>query len=127
MLQPRTSQTHPLRIAEVSIAPGGGIVGITFCPGKCGDSVRGVPWQRDVATDIRVIAQWGAQAVLTLIEDHEMRLLSVSDIGERIGQHGMDWHHLRIVDVQPPRADFRARWPRAGAAAVDRLKHGAKV
>ena len=28
-----TSETHPLRIEPVA-APGGGLIGMTFCPGK---------------------------------------------------------------------------------------------
>ena len=42
----RTSQTHPLRIDEVAAGDAGGVIGITFCPGKQGDSYSGVPWAR---------------------------------------------------------------------------------
>jgi ADP-ribosyl-[dinitrogen reductase] hydrolase len=122
---PRTSLTDPLRIAEVSA--GRGAIGITFCPGKQGDSVFGRPWARDLALDLDVIAGWGAQAVLTLIEPHEMVQLGVPDLGERIRARGIGWHHLPIVDVSPPGAEFESVWLAAGAAGCALLRQGGKV
>lgn len=49
----RTSETHPLRV-------GNGLLGLTFCPGKRGDSVYGAPWARDLDTDLSAIRGWGA-------------------------------------------------------------------
>lgn len=52
----RTRITHPLRIDELACTPwAAGTIGITFCPGKCGDSVFGSPWQRDL--DLRLGAR----------------------------------------------------------------------
>jgi ADP-ribosyl-[dinitrogen reductase] hydrolase len=74
----RTSITHPLRIDELACEPWApGKVGITFCPGKCGDSNFGSPWQRDLNLDLDAVQDWGAEVALTLLEDHELRLLQV--------------------------------------------------
>jgi len=54
-LAPRTSLTDPLRIAELPVAAAGGMVGVTFCPGKRGDSVFGRPWARDLDADLDVV------------------------------------------------------------------------
>ncbi len=62
----RTSLSHPLLIATVPVGPGA--VGVTFCPGKQGDSVFGAPWARDIGLDLDVIQTWGATAVVTLVE-----------------------------------------------------------
>lgn len=123
----RTSASHPLRIDEVPLGPGQGLVGITICPGKCGDAVRGLAWQRDLGADLDVVARWGARAVLTLIEADEMRLLGVRDLGRRIGERRIAWYHLPIVDVQEPGAEFERLWPRAGRAACELLRDGGKV
>ncbi len=97
----RTSASHPLQISTVSL-PGGGAIGITFCPGKCGPSISGFQWERDLDADLAVISDWGAQAVVTLIEDAEFRLLAVPDLGARVRDLGMAWHHLPITAMSSP-------------------------
>lgn len=124
---PRTSITDPLRIDEVRVHARTGLIGVTFCPGKCGDSVLGRPWERDLAADLDVIARWGARAVLTLIESHEMVELGVSDLGERIAERGIAWHHLPIVDLSAPGAEFECLWPAVGQAAHKLLQEGGNV
>lgn len=126
-LAPRTSLTDPLRIAELRAGAAGGVVGVTFCPGKRGGSVYGRPWARDLEADLDVVQRWGARAVLTLIEDHEMTSLGVPELGESIGSRGIAWHHLPIVDVTAPSRSFEQKWPVAGRAAVDVLTQGGKV
>lgn len=37
----RTSHIDPLRIDEVAAGNAGGAIGLTFCPGKQGDSMTG--------------------------------------------------------------------------------------
>jgi hypothetical protein len=58
-VQIRSSITHPLQIAEVAV-PTGGSIGITFCPGKCGPSLYGHVWKRELDADLDVINQQGA-------------------------------------------------------------------
>ena len=44
-MKARTSISHPLRIDELACAPWApGTIGITFCPGKCGDSIFDSTW-----------------------------------------------------------------------------------
>ncbi len=126
-LAPRTSLTDPLRIAELPVAGAGGMVGVTFCPGKRGDSVFERPWARDIDADLDVVQHWGARAVLTLIEEHEMRLLDVPDLGQRIASRGIAWHHLPIVDGTAPGPSFEQAWRVAGRSVVDALMQGGKV
>ncbi len=73
----RTSQTHPLQIAQVRPAPDMGRIGLTFCPGKKQPHGATGAWDRDVETDVQAIKTWGAAAVVTLIEDHEISALKV--------------------------------------------------
>ena len=127
MALPRTSISDPLRIDEVRLHRDTGAIGVTFCPGKHGDSVLGRPWKRDLAADLDVIARWDARAVLTLIEPHEMVDLGVSDLGERITERGIAWHHLPIVDLSEPGTAFECRWPAAGQAACKLLQEGGNV
>ena len=88
----RTSESHPLQIATLPV--GAGSVGVTLCPGKQGDSVFGAGWARDLATDIAVIREWGASAVVTLLEEHEFERLGVRALPEAVRAAGFEWHHL---------------------------------
>ena len=111
----RTSSSHPLRIDSVTVS-GGGRVGMTFCPGKKDRHAMTGRWDRDLDADLASIREWGASLLVTLVEDHELALLEVPDLGSRARDHGLDWLHLPIVDVSVPSAVFEAAWPRHARA-----------
>jgi hypothetical protein len=71
----KTSISHPLRIDEVKAPDGGGIIGMTLCPGKKINSAQSGPWNRDLEIDLQAIQSWGAQALVNLMEGHEYELL----------------------------------------------------
>ena len=98
----RNSQTHPLRIDAVPAGNAGGNIGLSFCPGKWGMGLSGVTWQRDLDADLDVVRAWDAQAVVTLVEAQELRLLRVPHLGAKVRQRGMTWIHLHIVDGRIP-------------------------
>jgi ADP-ribosyl-[dinitrogen reductase] hydrolase len=123
-MKPRTSHSHPLEIATVETAPGFGPIGITFCPGKVQPHGTSGAWSRDLPSDAEVIRAWGAAAVVTLIEDHEMTALGVQALGpEMIGRH-MDWLHLPIADVSVPGPEFERAWSVHGESLRARLRDG---
>ena len=65
MVSQRTSKTHPLQIAEVPAGENGGLIGITFCPGKHDPMAHTGAWARDLEMDLDVIKDWQAVLVLT--------------------------------------------------------------
>lgn len=127
-MTPRTSLSHPLQIGSVPCAPlAQGTIGITFCPGKWGDSVHGAPWQRDLDIDLEAIRAWGANLALSLLVEDEFALLRVPRLGEGFGGRGIAWHHLPIRDLGSPDEAFHAAWPASGTAAISVLRAGGKV
>ena len=123
----RTSLTDPLRIDEVKAGDAGGRIGLTFCPGKSGDSLAGSDWKRDLELDLDVVAQWRADAVVTLIEVHEFKLLGVIGLGDQICARGIEWHHLPIKDSAPPDARFEQGWQTSGPRLRGLLLQGGRV
>jgi len=107
-MRSRTSESHPLKIAEVPA--GAGVIGVTLCPGKKGESWSGFRWQRDLQADLKVIRAWGATAMATLIEPREFRDLAVEALPGAAAAAGIEWHHLPITDVSPPDRRFDLRW-----------------
>ena len=123
----RTSTSHPQRIDALTAGPAGGLIGITFCPGKSGPSLSGFEWRRDLDADLSVIADWHPAAVVTLIEEHEFRMLGVERLGQAVKALGMQWHHLPIKDGHAPDERFEGAWTSVGPALVDLLRAGGRL
>jgi ADP-ribosyl-[dinitrogen reductase] hydrolase len=124
---PKTSKTHPLQIAEINAGPTPGKVGITFCPGKYDEHAMSGYWDRDLSLDLDAIRDWGAAAVVTLIEPHELILLRVQNLGEAVRSRGMEWFHLPIQDGSIPDEDFERHWVEAGQSLGALLLDGCGV
>jgi ADP-ribosyl-[dinitrogen reductase] hydrolase len=70
----RTSVSHPLQIASVSSGSDFGRVELTLCPGKYDPHGMSGAWDRDLALDLDAVRDWGAAAVVTLVEEKELNL-----------------------------------------------------
>lgn len=125
-MKTKTSQSHPIQIAETP-ALQGGLIGITFCPGKHQMSAFSGAWARDLDLDIAAIREWGASAVLTLVTTEELAELKVEGIGASAERHGMTWLHLPIVDVSTPTPAWEALWQQARTRVHNILDDGGRV
>ncbi|WP_026607156.1 cyclin-dependent kinase inhibitor 3 family protein [Methylocapsa acidiphila] len=123
----RTSQTHPLQIAEVRASPSHGRIGITFCPGKHDAAASTGAWARDLSADLDVIAAWGARLVVTLVEPAELVALEVPHLGSEVRGLGLDWRHLPIADYSVPTEAFEKQWETHGREIRAKLRNGADV
>jgi protein-tyrosine phosphatase len=127
MNKSKTSLSHPLEIAELATGTGPGKIGVTFAPGKYDPSGLAGSWDRDLATDLDRIADWGANLVLTLLEDHELTLLRIPNLGHEVLRRNMEWVHLPIPDVSAPTADFDKEWPAQSERLRKKLHDGANI
>ena len=123
----RTSLTHPLQIAVVTAGPEFGRVGITFCPGKYDPHAMSGAWDRDLGTDLDAIRDWGAAAIVTLLEPKELTLLRVEHLGEEVLRRNMLWFNLPIVDVSIPNEQFNGKWDTAGEELRSILRSGSDI
>ena len=71
-------------------------------------------WDRDLSLDLDAVCDWGAAAVVTLVEQKELNLLRVERLGEEVLRRRMLWFHLPIVDVSTPDEGFERQWRVAG-------------
>jgi hypothetical protein len=123
----RTSQTHPLQIAEVRASPALGRIGITFCPGKHDRYAYTGAWERDLGIDLDAIAAWDARLVLSLIETEELLALKVPHLGKEILRRGMVWRHMPIADYSVPTEAFEEQWLTTGREIRKLLRNGDDV
>jgi ADP-ribosyl-[dinitrogen reductase] hydrolase len=110
----KTSISHPLQIAVVTAGSEFGRIGITFCPGKYDPHGMSGAWDRDLVLDLDAIYDWGAAAVVTLLEPKELILLRVEGLGQEVLRRNMLWFDLPIVDVSIPSEKFEQEWDIAG-------------
>lgn len=123
----RTSKSDPLRIDAVAATPAPGLIGLTICPGKKDPHAMSGPWARDLDADLEAIRDWGAIALVSLIEDQEFGLLEVPGLGLRARASGLEWHHLPIRDMSIPDWRFDAGWQVSGPRLATALKEGRRV
>jgi protein-tyrosine phosphatase len=123
----RTSRTHPLEIAEVPTGPMGGVIGITFAPGKKQALAASGAWDRDLESDLDVISAWNAAAVITLLEPHEFDTLQIRELGREVQRRNMEWHHWPIADASTPSFGFETDWQENSQRIQTLLETGSRV
>lgn len=122
-----TSTDSPLRI-DVIVLPGTrGQIGMTFCPGKKDHGNSGIAYDRDLDIDLDVIAGWGAEAVVTLLEAFEIELLWITALPELLHKRRIEWYHLPIRDVDIPDLLFEEKWLYSGQRLRSILSRGGKI
>lgn len=127
MPSPRTSHSHPLEIATVDLPGGTAAIGLTICPGKTDASAMTGAWSRDVGLDVVAIREWGAKAVVCLMETFELKMLAVEHLPTVVESEGIRWFHLPIRDVSVPTAAFEQEWATKGAELREILSGGGRV
>jgi protein-tyrosine phosphatase len=120
----------PLQIDSVEIPGINGMIGMTVCPGKeeyAGLGIPPGPWKRDLDLDLQAIRDWGARALVSLIEGHEFDLLGVPDLPAKVRALGIIWIHLPIVDLEVPDWRFEEKWEKAGTKLSSILGNGGRI
>jgi ADP-ribosyl-[dinitrogen reductase] hydrolase len=84
-------------------------------------------WRRDLDINLDAIRDWGASAVITLVEEHELSALKVGDLGRKVRERHMVWHHMPIEDVAIPSPQFEAKWADVSEGLRSRLRDGFSV
>lgn len=94
----------PIRVGWVDTALWPGRLGLTFAPGKKGESLLqpGVTHNRSVPDDLEELARQGASVLAPLLEDFEFGLLGMDRYHEHAGENGLKVVACSIVDGRVP-------------------------
>lgn len=123
----RSSLTSPLRIDTLQVGLGGGVLGMTLCPGRKGPSDQGSPWNRDLAQDLQAIAEWHALALISVMPERELRALGVPQLGQAAAEASLCWFCLPIAEGAPPDRHFEKAWKLIGPSICSALDHGGRM
>lgn len=122
----RTSLTHPLRIDAVIVPGTGGAIGMTICPGKKQANAMSGAHDRDLGLDLAAIRDWGAEILVSLIEEREYGAVGIANFVGLIPA-GMVHLRLPIPDAGLPDASWERRWDVEGRRIRAVLRRGGKV
>lgn len=100
---------------------------MTLCPGMKEDGSPERAWNRELDQDLAAIKAWGATALVTLIEDYDFEVLSVSELPLKVQATGLEWHHLPIMNRDVPSSAFEAKWIVSGERIRVRLRNGERI
>ncbi len=97
---------------------GDGELLLTPCPGTK---------EADVLTSLKQLKAAGANALVTLMTDHEMAEHNVENIADHAAKIGLKWMHLPIEDEDVPNGEFEQQWQACHADLHSSLDAGAGV
>lgn len=123
----RTSLSHPLVIAELPVGTKGGVIGVTFAPGKYQEVAMTGSWARDLAIDISAIHQWGAKHLISLLEPWEFKELRIDSLPDVAAGKGISWHSLPITDGAAPDDRLLQKWQQLSIELVTDLLGGQRI
>ena len=77
--------------------------------------------------DLRVILDWQARVLVSLIENYEFELLDVSELPGKTENLGIRWLHLPIADGCIPDSRFEKAWDSTGKELRQVLTNGGRI
>lgn len=117
----------PLLIDAVAIPGVKGVIGISSCPGMKDESSCFDLYGESMIDDLLSIRNWGAVALVTLLEESEFSFLGVKDLPQRAVTLSLLWLHLPIRNLSIPDKSFEELWSWAGPRLCLLLREGQRV
>lgn len=116
-------------VSSVLVGDGLGRIGICACPGRSFPPVIGGGLHRDMEADLGVIRDFGAAALVSLMEagEKEWAGAPLARWRARVAAHGMQALHLPITDGEAPDARWEQLWQSAGPALHGYLRQQRNV
>lgn len=84
-------------------------------------------WERDLATDLNAIVEWGATDLITLLEPAEFEELSIVQLPCLASELRLCWHGLPIADGHAPDDRFLRPWQQLGPELANGIQQGRRV
>ena len=100
---------------------------LTHLPGRAHVDGQGRGWSRDLDADLKALNNWGADAVICLVETHELTAMGVPHYVDALHNHGIALFHLPIVDMSTPGQAFQKAWMRRADKLNDLLSCSSRV
>ncbi|MDE0801248.1 MAG: cyclin-dependent kinase inhibitor 3 family protein [Rhodospirillaceae bacterium] len=125
----KTSNTHPLPLASVSVPNVIGRILFTMCPGKKQPNAATGPWDRDLDIDLDAARDAEVTTMVTLMEGHEIMACALSGeiLEQACRERGMAWRHCPIADLQIPSEGWEQAWLDTGQVLREAIRKGETI
>lgn len=111
----------------IKLQAGAGLLGLTLCPGILLSHDDPASPDRRIALHLRQLQDWGAAALVSLLEEYEFELLNVTRLGSHVERSGMEWLHLPIEHHALPDEWFEMHWTYVSHRILQLLSQGRRV
>jgi ADP-ribosyl-[dinitrogen reductase] hydrolase len=122
-----TVKNLPLLIDTVTIPGVKGLIGITSCPGMKDEFCCLDTYKESLNDDLLTIRNWGAIALVTLLDGSELTTLGVKELSNKTVSHNLVWLHLPIRNLSIPDEKFDEQWVWAGPRLNQWLREGHRI
>lgn len=112
---------------NVAAPDNGTRIALVACPGAHALGMLPMDQAAAVDADLARLGEWGAHALVTLVERAELEMLGVAELGERTRALGLSWWHLPVIDGDAPGKAFERAWRDAGPALHANLDGGRRI
>ena len=116
-----------MRITPLRTDGHAGLLGLGSCPGKSDADLSAIARRQLLESDIRVVRSWNAKALVSVLEDGELKALKVEDVGASATRVGIWWFRTPIKRGAAPDDRFWRAWPQAAPALLEILRHAQRV
>jgi len=117
----------PLLIDTVVIPGVKGQIGLTSCPGMKDEYSCFDHYGDSMTDDLLTIRNWGATALVTLLDESELLVLGVRDLPRKASALNILWIHLPILNLSIPDKKFDIQWTWAGPRLAQWLREGQRI
>ncbi len=104
-----------------------GRIGMVACPGIRIGGGQNQRVAKNLKSDLEALLDWGATGVVSLVEEHELSIVGVEDLPEKLQSAKIWWRHMPIMDMYIPEEDFEKNWIKEGKRIRGLLRRGENI
>ena len=112
---------------ESTLKVGASSIMMTHIPGRNHIDQKGQLWRRNIDVDLTSLCEWGAVAVVCLVEQKELSAMGVPNYFEHVENFGFMLFHFPIKDMSAPAAPFFSAWNSSSEKLISLISKDSKI